>query len=211
MDTYGVAQYKEANPAVLTLVTFPFFFGVMFGDLGHGSLILMAGIYMIWNAEKLKQHRVGKMLVKYRYLFFMMGLMACYCGALYNEFFALKMNLFGSCFDLNDLKAVDDTPDSSKEKKWWYVRKNGDCTYPFGLDSVWGAGVGNELTMTNSVKMKLSVIYGVLHMSMGIFMKGTNMIYHGKWFEFFTEVVAGFLMLFLLFGWMDVMIIKKWF
>lgn len=54
VDTYGVPQYKEANPAYLTIVTFPFFFGVMFGDMGHGSLLLAAGLYLVINADKLK-------------------------------------------------------------------------------------------------------------------------------------------------------------
>lgn len=36
VDTYGVPRYKELNPAVFTLVTFPFLFGVMYGDIGHG-------------------------------------------------------------------------------------------------------------------------------------------------------------------------------
>ena len=32
---YGVPRYKEANPMIFTIVTFPFLFGVMFGDVGH--------------------------------------------------------------------------------------------------------------------------------------------------------------------------------
>lgn len=109
------------------------------------------------------------------------------------------------------MKPVDDGKKPGDENKGWtWVRRSESCTYPFGIDSVWGAAK-NELTLSNSVKMKLSVIYGVLHMSMGIIMKGFNMVYHRKWLEFFTEVIAGFLMLFFLFGWMDVMIIIKWF
>jgi V-type H+-transporting ATPase subunit a len=50
VDTYGVPNYREANPAVLTVVTYPFFFGMMFGDMGHGSLYLMAGIALIMSS-----------------------------------------------------------------------------------------------------------------------------------------------------------------
>jgi len=58
--------------------------------------------------------------------------------------------------------------------------------------------------------MKLSVIFGVLHMSMGILHKGTNTIYFKDWPSFFTEVVAGLVILLGLFGWMDLLIFAKW-
>jgi V-type H+-transporting ATPase subunit a len=85
-----------------------------------------------------------------------------------------------------------------------------NCTYPFGLDPAWSF-VENELTIVNNIKMKLSVIFGVFHMSLGIMMKGTNMIMQKKWIELISEVVAGFFILFFLFGWMDILIIIKWF
>ena len=43
VNTYGVPRYGEANPATIAIVTFPFLFAVMFGDWGHGSLILFVG------------------------------------------------------------------------------------------------------------------------------------------------------------------------
>jgi len=45
-NTYGVPGYKEANPALFTSITFPFLFGVMFGDIGHGAIILMVGVFL---------------------------------------------------------------------------------------------------------------------------------------------------------------------
>lgn len=46
VDTYGVPRYKEANPGLFTTVTFPFMFGLMFGDVGHGLVILGLGVYL---------------------------------------------------------------------------------------------------------------------------------------------------------------------
>jgi V-type H+-transporting ATPase subunit a len=41
-------MYKEVNPAVFACVTFPFLFGVMFGDMGHGSLMFVFGLILIF-------------------------------------------------------------------------------------------------------------------------------------------------------------------
>ena len=32
VDGYGVPRYGEINPAAFTIITYPFLFGVMFGD-----------------------------------------------------------------------------------------------------------------------------------------------------------------------------------
>ena len=34
VEAYGVGRYREVNPTVFTIVTFPFLFAVMFGRVG---------------------------------------------------------------------------------------------------------------------------------------------------------------------------------
>ena len=100
VNTYGIPNYREANPAVLTVVTYPFFFGMMFGDMGHGSLYLALGCVLLLTSDKLKAAGMGD-VASFRYLIFFMGLQAFYCGFIYNEWFAIGTNFFGSCYNIN--------------------------------------------------------------------------------------------------------------
>ena len=60
MDSYGVSAYQEVNPGLFAVVTFPFLFGVMFGDIGHGTLVLLAAIFMIVRERKLAKADLGE-------------------------------------------------------------------------------------------------------------------------------------------------------
>ena len=62
----------------------------------------------------------------------------------------------------------------------------------------------------NSFKMKISVILGVSQMLMGTTLKGLNAIYFKRWAEFFFDVCTQFVLLVVLFGFMDIMIVTKW-
>jgi len=57
VDTYGIPSYKEANPAIISIVTFPFLFGMMFGDLGHGSIMFSLGAFLVMMNDSLKKSR----------------------------------------------------------------------------------------------------------------------------------------------------------
>lgn len=58
--------------------------------------------------------------------------------------------------------------------------------------------------------MKISVILGIAQMSIGIFVKAINSAYRKDWIEFFFEFLPMIILLWVLFGWMDVLIIIKW-
>jgi V-type H+-transporting ATPase subunit a len=60
MDSYGVTKYQEVNPGLFAIITFPFLFAVMFGDIGHGVIILSAAVYMILNERRLAKSDLGE-------------------------------------------------------------------------------------------------------------------------------------------------------
>lgn len=172
VNTYGVPRYQEANPALFTAATFPFFFGVMYGDVGHGSILSMAGLYLILTESKAGQRGMDEMVsgvYSARYMLFAMGLMAVYAGLVYNDYFSLGLNLFGSKWDY-----TDETDGAPATLEGTYGDPAG--VYPFGVDPAWKIS-GNELLFYNSMKMKMSVVLGIFQMTFGILLRGINAVY----------------------------------
>jgi V-type H+-transporting ATPase subunit a len=100
VDTYGVPNYKEVNPAVFTCVTFPFLFGVMFGDIGHGAVLMAVGLILVLLDGPLRKAGMDGLL-KMRYLILLMGVFATFCGFIYNDFISIPLFMFDSCYPVN--------------------------------------------------------------------------------------------------------------
>ena len=62
IDAYGVATYQEINPALYAVITFPFLFAVMFGDLGHAVITVTAALLMIINEKKMAKANLDEIL-----------------------------------------------------------------------------------------------------------------------------------------------------
>ena len=62
VNTYGVPRYQEANPALFTAATFPFLFGIMYGDIGHGFCLLFFGLFLILTAQNAQSRTAGEMV-----------------------------------------------------------------------------------------------------------------------------------------------------
>lgn len=145
-----MARYKEVNPGLFTIITFPWLFGIMFGDLGHGTIMLIFALLLVAFEKKLGKMNLSEMVkpIYYgRYVILLMALFAVYTGVLYNDCFALSFDFFGSNIHF------------AENGTGYYT--NVDRTYPFGIDPGW-AGTTNKLKQYNSIKMKLSIVCGVL-------------------------------------------------
>jgi V-type H+-transporting ATPase subunit a len=200
VNTYGIPRYQEANPAIFTIVTFPFLFGMMYGDVGHGSFLCMFGCYLVWNYSSMaKAAAADEMMgtiVGGRYLLAMMGAFAVYVGLCYNDCMSLSLNLFGSHwhFDSHEPGAIAE-------------RLPG--VYPFGLDPAWHDTV-TELAFQNSLKMKLSVIFGITQMTFGIILSLTNHLHYKNYLSIWCEFIPMMIFMLCLFGYMIVLILTKW-
>jgi len=96
VNTYGVPRYKEVNPTLFNIVTFPFLFGIMFGDVGHGFLLLLFTIF-VFHQSRNNYGWLSDSVIKARYFLLLMSIFAIYCGLLYNDFFSVSIN-FASCY-----------------------------------------------------------------------------------------------------------------
>lgn len=52
VEMYGLPAYNEADPTPLLALTYTLFFGVMFGDVGQGAVLILAGL-LAWKLLKL--------------------------------------------------------------------------------------------------------------------------------------------------------------
>jgi V-type H+-transporting ATPase subunit a len=101
VDSYGIPRYQEINPgmlcsslsalsvsplslsylhhpvAVITAATFPFLFAIMFGDVGHGLLLVLGAVIAIvmhrMRPHLFHRNEVLGMVGSARYLLLVMG------------------------------------------------------------------------------------------------------------------------------------------
>merc|ERR1719210_522460 len=178
IDTYGTPENGEFNPTVPSIITFPFLFAMMYGDIFHGSLMLCGALYLVFNEKKNAQSKDEFIsgLHYGRYLILFMSLFAIYNGFIYNDCAAISWNIWN-------------------KTQWENVRIPGNCgghdfcdvdtgkatgVYAFGIDPVWLKSK-NQLAFSNSLKMTLSVIVGITQMTFGLFIKLSNHIHEGDW------------------------------
>ncbi|XP_044294247.1 V-type proton ATPase 116 kDa subunit a3 isoform X2 [Varanus komodoensis] len=218
VDAYGVASYQEVNPAPYTIITFPFLFAVMFGDVGHGLLMFLFALWMVLGENrpgmKKVENEIWQMFFAGRYLILLMGAFSIYTGFIYNECFSKATTIFPSAWSVAamanssewSLKDITTNPVLTMNPNITGVF-NGP--YPFGIDPIWSLAV-NHLTFLNSFKMKMSVILGIVHMSFGVFLGIFNYIHFKQRYKLLLVFLPEVTFLLALFGYLVVLIFYKW-
>lgn len=85
VTTYSIPDNRELDPTVLILITFPLLFGAMFGDVGQGLVMALAGLVLM--SGKIK--KLGK-LAKLGPVAVFSGISAMIFGFLYGSVFAME-------------------------------------------------------------------------------------------------------------------------
>ncbi|EME45468.1 hypothetical protein DOTSEDRAFT_170886 [Dothistroma septosporum NZE10] len=206
IDAYGTAKYTEVNPGLPTIVTFPFLFAVMFGDFGHGAIMTLAAVAMIYFEKPLqrgKQDELFGMAFYGRYIMLMMGIFSMYTGLIYCDAFSKEIPLFKSMWEW-------EFPDNYEPDKTTVTAKRVEgYTYPFGLDWKWH-DTENDLLFSNSYKMKLSIIMGWTHMTYSLCLSFVNARHFKSPIDVWGNFVPGMIFFQSIFGYLVLTIIWKW-
>uniref|UniRef100_A0A3Q4I2G0 V-type proton ATPase subunit a n=1 Tax=Neolamprologus brichardi TaxID=32507 RepID=A0A3Q4I2G0_NEOBR len=210
VDAYGIGSYREINPAPYTIITFPFLFAVMFGDMGHGLLMTCAALYLVIRESRLlaqkSDNEMFNMIFAGRYIILLMGIFSVYTGVIYNDCFSKSLNMFGSGWSVRPMFGP-------KGANWTilfcvnYI-VNYVVIANFSLQ-IWNIAT-NKLTFLNSFKMKMSVILGIIHMIFGVSLSLFNHLYFKKPLNIFLGFIPEIVFMTSLFGYLALLIFYKW-
>jgi len=83
VDTYGTVPYADVDPSRLAALAYVVMFGMMFGDVGHGVILVLVGLVL----RSGRVPRLAKLERAWRFVTGA-GLVSVVFGALYGEAFA---------------------------------------------------------------------------------------------------------------------------
>lgn len=211
VEAYGIPNYREVNPSVCTIITFPFLFALMFGDIGHGLIMFMFGLWMILKETALlntkSKNEIWNILFSGRYIITFCGFFSIYAGFIYNDIFSKSINFFGSSWRIRyNFSTVH-------ENAWLTLDPNTPMfvgrSYPFGLDPVWQLS-NNKIIYQNAFKMKISIIFGVIHMLFGIILSCVNHLHFTNYLAILTEFIPQIIFMSAIFLYLVILMFYKW-
>lgn len=115
----------------------------MFGDIGHGLIILIFAAVLVINEKKLIAKNITddtwNIFFSGRYIMLLMGIFSMYTGFIYNDIFSISINIFGSGWSINyNESTVLNNTELVLDPKYDY-----GTAYPIGLDPVWQVNIND--------------------------------------------------------------------
>ena len=80
---YGIPTYHDLEPTLFVALTYMLMFGMMFGDAGHGLVLLLAGLGIVFSTKRDKTRDVGTLVS-------LAGAASIVFGLIYGSFFGLE-------------------------------------------------------------------------------------------------------------------------
>ncbi len=146
VEGYGIPDYREIDPTVFMLPTFIIIFGLMFGDVGHGLLLLVTGlVFRYLSKRNVKLPSILGDLQDYLYkgstFMILGGISATIVGFLYGE-------IFGSGTEV-----------THGDPGWFHMLT--------GLEKpLWFSPVHNTIYL-----LKVSIVVGIVQITFGLLLR----------------------------------------
>lgn len=158
-------------------------------------------------AAKKSDNEIWNIFFGGRYIIFLMGVFSMYTGLIYNDMFSKSLNVFGSTWKIHyNTSTIMENEHLQLDPKDAYIQSS----YPFGLDPIWQVARSNKIIFQNGFKMKISIIFGVLHMMFGVIMSLRNYRYFNDKLSVYTQFIPQMIFMIALFAYLALLMFIKW-
>lgn len=162
----GLPNYGEVDPTSFITLSFPIFYGMMFGDVGHGLILLLFGLFLLY--------RKAPFLKSWGQIFSLSGLVAIFFGVLIGEAFGIELHKVIFIESISHIDFIE------HPIIHFIHRSEGHLT---SID------VGALRTF-----LKISVLFGIFHIAIGNLISIYNTTKNREYDELLIEKLPAFLM-----------------
>jgi V/A-type H+-transporting ATPase subunit I len=84
VTTYGLPSYRELEPTLFVALSYLIMFGMMFGDAGHGVVLVLCGLIILFASRSESVRNIG-------FLLLFGGTSSIISGVIYGSYFGIEM------------------------------------------------------------------------------------------------------------------------